>query len=77
MLSRPHFQLDLENVGGLVMPLSSDGPLWTALTEVEHPTTNHGRALDEVSKGLHQGTKVASISYPDALLETADCDLNC
>ena len=77
MLSRDlHFyQLDLENVGGLVMPVIIEWTFVDGTTEVERIPAEIWSHFDEVSKVFIKDKEVASITI-DPFLETADCDLN-
>ena len=77
MLSRDlHFyQLDLENVGGLVMPVIIEWTYVDGTTEVERIPAEIWSHFDEVSKVFIKDKEVASITI-DPFLETADCDLN-
>ena len=77
LLSRDlHFyQLDLENVGGLVMPVIIEWTYVDGSTEVERIPAEIWAHFDEVSKVFIKDQEVASITI-DPFLETADCDLD-
>ena len=77
MLNKPMFfyQLDLANVGGLVMPVIIEWTYADGSTEVERIPAEIWKQFDEVSKVFVKEKQVERITI-DPFLETADCDLN-
>lgn len=69
------YQLDLENVGGLVMPVIIEWNYADGSAEVERIPAEIWLHFDAVSKVFVKEKPVSSITI-DPFLETADCDLN-